>query len=258
MLICPLILPRLSSPSMYPYLFRTPWFFVYSYTAVFLIGILIGIGVTSRINHKFAIPNWFDGWLTGMAGAILAGRLGFVWLSRIYYQERPDELGLWRGGLNYHAALIGGLFLLGVWCLGRKRPFLTHLNLFTPALALISAFGWFACLLEGCAYGAETTLGPFAADLPDAFGVFAVRYQTQLIGIISSLIIFVITIWFFRQNKTSKLFALTMLALSLTQFGITFLRGDAITTFGTIRLDTLLDAIFVFISLILLKYPQQK
>ena len=242
---------------MYPYLFRTPWFFVYSYTAVFLIGILISIGLTSRINQKFVIPDWFDGWLAGMTGAILAGRLGFVWLARIYYQERPDELGLWRGGLNYHAALAGGLVILGIWCWVRKRPFLTQLNLFAPALALISTFGWFACWLEGCAYGAETTIGPFAADLPDSFGVFAVRYQTQLIGIIASLIIFAFTIWIFKQNKTSRLFALTMLTLSLTQFGITLLRGDAITTIGTIRLDTLLNSIFVFISLILLKYPQQ-
>ncbi len=241
---------------MYPYLFRTPWFFIYSYTAVFLIGILISIGVTTRINQKIVIDGWFDGWLVGMVGAILGGRLGFVWVSRAYYQERPFELGLWRGGISYHAALFGGLFALGIWCWGWKRPFFTHLNLFAPALALISTFGWFACLLEGCAYGTETTLGPFTADLPDAFGVFAVRYQTQWMGVGACLLIFAFAIWQIKQGKTNTLFGWVLLTLSLSHLGITFLRGDPVTMLGAHRIDTALDGIFVLICPILLKYEQ--
>lgn len=241
---------------MYPYLFRTPWFFIYSYTAVFLIGILISIGITTHINKKLTVSGWFDGWLVGMAGAIIGGRLGFIWLSREYYQERPSQLGLWHGGISYHAALFGGLFVLGMWCWGWKRPLFPHLNLFAPALTLLSAFGWFACWLEGCAYGAETTLGPFASDLPDAFGVFAVRYQTQWLGIATSLLIFAFAMWQIKRQKTNNLFGWVLLTLSLSHLGITFLRGDTVAMLGIFRIDTLLDSILVLISLILLKYTQ--
>ena len=37
-------------------------------------------------------------------------------------------------------------------------------------------------LSEGCAYGRETTLGWLAADLPDSFGVYAVRYRRSFWG----------------------------------------------------------------------------
>jgi len=243
---------------MYPYLFRTPWFFIYSYTAVFLIGILISIGITARINQKLTVPGWFDGWLVSMAGAIIGGRLGFVWVSWAYYQERPSELGLWRGGISYHAALVAGMVALGVWCWVKKRPFFNLLNLFAPALALINAFGWLACWLEGCAYGATTTLGPFATDLPDAFGVFAVRYQTQWLGVGTSLLIFAFAIWQINRGKTNTLFGWVLLTLSLSHLGITFLRGDAVTMLGIFRIDTLLDSIFVLFSPILLKFAGGK
>ena len=239
---------------MYPYLYRTPWFFIYSYTAVFVTGILISLSITARINRKLPVPNWVDGWLAGMTGAILGGRLGFIGVSWAYYQERPSELGLWRGGISYHAAFICGILVLWVWCGARKRPLLTHLNLFAPALALISAFGWFACWLEGCAYGAETVLGPFAADLPDAFGVFAVRYQTQWLGVGSALLIFIWALWQIKRRKTNTLFGWVLFGVSLSHLSLTFLRGDPVTMLGSFRIDTLLDGILVLISPILLKY----
>jgi len=243
---------------MYPYLYRTPWFFIYSYTAVFTLGILMGIGLTARLNRTSNLVGWLDGWVVAMGAAVLGGRLGFVLLSLDYYRERPFNLGLWQGGLNYHAALAAGLLALWGWCLWQKRPLLLYLNLFAPALALITAFGWTACWFEGCAYGAATTLGPLAADLPDNFGVFAIRHQTQWISAGWSIMIFSLALWQWQHGNRHRLFAITLLGLSLGRVGVSLLRGDPVITIGSFRLDTLFDILLTLFSLILLQYLQRK
>lgn len=243
---------------MVPYLYRTPWFFIYSFTAVLGIGTLFSLGLTARLNQQFHLSGWIDGWLAAMAGAVIGGRIGFIWASWSYYQERPSDLGLWQGGLSYDAALFTGLLFLWGYCRQQKRPLHTHLHLFAPALALIHAFGWAACWLEGCAYGTETTLGPLAADLPDTFGVFAVRYQTQVAGGLWSLLFFGIALWQIKRGRTATLFWLTLFGLSLGRMGISLLRGDAVAMIGRVRIDTLFNSLVAFISLILLQYHQRK
>ncbi|MEM7118527.1 MAG: prolipoprotein diacylglyceryl transferase family protein, partial [Chloroflexota bacterium] len=183
--------------------------------------------------------------------AVLLGRAGFIWGQRTYFSERPEEIWqLWQGGFAYHGALLGGL--LGLWLWHRRQsPRPAILTDLAPTLAILHLFGWSACLLEGCAYGQETTLGLLAADLSDDFGVTAVRYQTQALGILFSLLIFAIAWW-----KPS--FWLTLALLSLLHAGLTFLRGDPMLQLGTWRLDTLLSLAIALIALFLLKYQRQR
>ncbi|MCP5101657.1 MAG: prolipoprotein diacylglyceryl transferase [Chloroflexi bacterium] len=233
---------------MFPILFRTEWFFVYSYTAVFTLGILISMIVYRWQTKK---QGSFDPWLVMISFALISGRVGFVISQWSYFQERPSTLTqFWQGGFAYHPALIAGLGGLWLYCWWGKRPFLQTINTFAATLALMSTFGWVACLLEGCAYGAETTIGPFAADLPDTFGVYAVRYWTQLFGILSSLFIYLFAMRF-KWQLWHVLFW-----LSLSHLGIGFLRGDTVYQAANIRVDILLDAMLALACLLLIQYQR--
>ena len=144
---------------------------------------------------------------------------------------------------------------MGLW-IGRKHLPLANLAL---PLVLLHAAGWAACLLEGCAYGRPTTLGMLAADLPDDFGVMALRYQTQLLGLLASLLLLGVLFWlYWRWGKNGRFFFLTLLLTSLIHLPLTLLRGDPVTQFGSLRLDTLLDAGVVLIALTLLQYGQEQ
>ncbi len=240
---------------MLPILYRTPWFFIYSYTAVLSIGVLAGMAVTKRIARD---GGWVDGYLAAFAAALIGGRVGFILMEWGYYQERPLTFQnlwqgvLWQGGFNYHAALLAGI--VGVWIYSWWGKRLAYtLTLFAPAFALITAFGWLACWLEGCGYGAETVLKEgigalFVADLPDNFGIFMVRYQTQWLGFLYSLLIFLLAL------RLEIRFWHVLLLISLGRIGIGFLRGDPITHFGGLRLDILLDIVLALLCLILLQY----
>lgn len=244
---------------MYPILTRLGSFFVFSFTAVFTLGLMASWMMTQRQAAQKTVPDWPDAALASLLLGWLGARLGFVWLNWGYFAERPSQLlHLWQGGLTAYGGLVGGLIGLGVWCWWGKRPFLTYAALFSPALLLLSATGWAACWAEGCAYGAETTLGPFAANLPDSFGVFAVRYQTQLLGIgLNLLALFVVLSWQ-RRWGNGRLFPLTLLLANLIHFALTFLRGDMAPILAGWRLDSYLALLFAILGLLLLQYGRQK
>lgn len=240
---------------MQPILFRTPWFFVFGYTVALGFGVAVGAGVIGWLQRRPLPAGWLDSWLVLVVGGTLGGRLGFWVANWGYFQERPSELWQpWRGGFGYHAALLGAAVALWGWQQWRQRPLLPLLNTFAAGLALLSAFGWLACWLEGCAYGAETTLGWLAADLPDAFGVFAVRYRTQLLGAAYSLLAFGVIFWWQRRRGVRGAFALVLLLLSLGHGAVGLLRGDEAPMLMNVRLDLWLDGMMVLIGAILLQY----
>lgn len=234
---------------MHPILGRTAFGFIYTYTAVFAVTILISLGLTARLN-RHRIPGWMDTAVFIMFMAWLGARVGFIAANWAYYQERPSEMWqLWQGGLSYHGALLAGFAALAVWCMVRKRPFAALAALFAPALVLIHAGGWLACYWEGCAYGAETTIGPFAGNLPDTFGIFAVRYQTQLAGFLLCLLALALILWLRTRLNNWQLIGTTLLLLTLIHLSVSHFRGDIPNPQLPILLDSgliLLGILFIF------------
>lgn len=245
------------TPNVYPILARTRFFFIYSYTAVIILALLLTLFIMWRRAHSSTVTDWFNGVLFALAGAVIGGKLTFILTQTGYYAERPSELGTpWPIGLTYHGVWAGGL--VGVWLYGRFTPnsASTWLSLLAPALPLLFTFGWLACWLEGCAFGAETTFGWLSANLPDHLGVFAVRYRTQLLGIISGLLI---GLWAWRRGmgRDGRLFWSLTAQFSLAHGIITLLRGDTVLTFGKIRIDTVLDTFLFVTALLLIQYAHQ-
>jgi phosphatidylglycerol---prolipoprotein diacylglyceryl transferase len=246
---------------MHPILTRYGPFFLYSFTAVLSIGLVSGLGVTAwRARRWAANADWWDTFLAGLVAGLIGGRLGFIWLEWSYFQERPSEIfQIWRGGLTYHGALLAGLLGGWAWCRWRKRSFLRDADLLAPAMALVSAFGWLACWLDGCGYGREAPAGAFlAANLPDKLGIYAWRYQTQLLGVGLSLLVFAIVLTWSHRWLRGQAFYFVLLALSLGRVAIGFWRGDTAVLIGTLRLDILLDAVLAIVALILLQYSRRQ
>lgn len=243
---------------MIPILTRFGSSFLFSFTAILGLGILLGIALTYWLADEWR-PQWWDAWLVIMVCAWLGGRLTFIAVNWEYYGQRPSQIWqLWQAGQTYHGALLAGLAGLWGWCRWRRRPFAAYAALFVPALALVMAFGWAACWFEGCAYGAETTLNPFAADLPDEFGVYALRYRTQLLGVVLSLGVLTAVLLLRSRLPPASLFLFTLFSLSLSHLGLTILRGDSVPLLFNLRIDTLLNLFLVLISLILLQYWRSK
>jgi phosphatidylglycerol:prolipoprotein diacylglycerol transferase len=238
---------------MHPILARYGPFFLFTFTVVMGIGILAGVGLTAVLARwdRRDRSDWIDAFLIVLVAGMVGGRIAFVITNWTYYQENLGEIGLvWRGGLSYYGALLAGMLALRIWSLGQGRSFGIYAGLLAPAMALVSAFGWLACWFEGCAYGKETGFGPLAADLPDSFGVFGLRYQTQWMGLIFCIFTLLLIFIVWRRLRPITLFFLTLLFLSAGRLIVSLFRGDAIPMIGQYRLDTLVDAGLILLSMV--------
>jgi phosphatidylglycerol:prolipoprotein diacylglycerol transferase len=244
---------------MAPILARYGSIFIYSYTVVLALGLLAATALTARLARRSHIHCWFDALLFVMVTAVVAGRGGFVLAQWPYYQEHPEEiLHFAQGGLSYHAALLAGLAALWLWALFKGRSFYGDAALLAPGFALVVATGWLACWFEGCAYGQETAIGPVAADLPDEFGVFALRFQTQLIGLALALLAFFIILWLARRLSAAALFWSTLALVSLAHLLPGLMRGDPALMAGPLRVDVLLDGLLFLGALLMLQYSARR
>ena len=78
---------------MYPILARYGSLFVYSYTVVLALGTLTAMLLTARLARESATPDWFDGFLLLLLGAIAGGRLGFVAGQWDYFRHISTSFG---------------------------------------------------------------------------------------------------------------------------------------------------------------------
>jgi phosphatidylglycerol:prolipoprotein diacylglycerol transferase len=186
----------------------------------------------------------------------LAGRVAFVWLNGAYFAENPAEtwqLGL--GGLNYHGALFGGLAALWLWARLARRPFSNYAGLLAPGLALLVAFGWAACAVEGCAYGRPAVPGLLAADLPDDMGVYAVRYRTQMAGAVGALAVFALSWWVAGRARPVIVFWITLGGLAAVHAVVALGRGDPSPLVVGQRLDWMIEVAVIVMAVGFLGWP---
>jgi phosphatidylglycerol:prolipoprotein diacylglycerol transferase len=240
---------------MYPILGRYGSIFIYSFTVILALGVILAVLLTARLARAHPASAWFDALLVSFAAALVGARLGYVIGQWSYFREYPGQiLQFTQGGLSYYGALLAGLAALFLWTRAYGRSFYPYAALFSPGLALVTAFGWAACWFDSCAYGRETMIGPLSADLADEFGVFALRYQTQLIGLLFSLAAFFLILWLFRRVSAAVTFWSAVLLLSTAHLIPGLLRGDPVFSAGPLRLDVLIDAILIAVSLLMLQY----
>ncbi len=244
---------------MYPILARYGSIFIYSYTVVLALGVLAAILLIRRSPGSKHAEQWFDALLVVIVAAVVGGRMGFVLWRWDYFQEHLTETWqIWQGGLSYFGALFAAILTLALWTTSSSRSFSRYAALFAPALLLVTLFGWFACWLEGCAYGQETFIGWLAVDLPDEYGVSAVRYQTQIVGFVLTAVCFIFFLRYQRNQSPLTIFLLALASVSLVHLLVTFLRADPTFFVGGLRVDAIINALLVTISLLLLQYQRVK
>ncbi len=124
--------------------------------------------------------------LTVLVGGVLGGRAAHVLANWGYFQAALGEaLRVNGGGLGWWGAVAGGIAGAALAARLLHTSLARILDALTPALPLLALAGSLGCYAATCAYGAEipTLAGVsplIAAELPDIYGLFAPRYQTQL------------------------------------------------------------------------------
>jgi phosphatidylglycerol:prolipoprotein diacylglycerol transferase len=242
---------------MKPVLFRLGPINVQSYTALLAFSIVLGLWILYLRARRRIVKweLWLDGALVALIVGVLGARLGYVIANWAYYQDHVGQIAkFWLGGLEWRGALIAATLGTLVYCRLRKLDFWSLVDELALIAPLIGIFGWLGCLLTGCAYGKVVNKPHFLeADLPDLFGVWALRYNVQLLAAGWSLLVACFLWWLQRKKPPAgSLFgALLMIYGSGMAFTDT-LRGDGTPLLRGIRLGEAVDWIVAFVGLAVL------
>jgi len=241
---------------MHPTLFTIGNLNIPTYTVLLDLGLILGL-ILAYFEGKRALGSGETGLDLGLwavIGGIVGGRIGYVLANwRAFSENWLDVIRIWQGGLSFHGAFLGGLLAMVLFARpwrreGRPHSFWQLADVVTPGLALGIAFGWAACLMGGCAYGALGE-GPGYAVLPDLFGVQASRFATQAAGLAFALVLFVV-FWLLRKRWPfpGTAFLMYVLVYFAGQFFLEFTRGDEALYLGPWRLQQALDLVLALAS----------
>jgi phosphatidylglycerol:prolipoprotein diacylglycerol transferase len=248
---------------MYPTLLTIGNLTIPAYTVVLDLGLILGL-VLAYLEGRRRLGGGevaLDAGLWAIIGGILGGRVGYVVANwDLFSTDLVEALQIWKGGLSFHGAFLGGVLVLGVvaW-FRRKSPeagsFWILADVVAPSLALGTAFGWLACLLGSCsgsvcgscAYGAPAE-GFGSLTLPDLYGVEVQRYAVQLFGMGWSLVLLV-GLWLMRRRWPFGGAGFLMFGLLYFggQFFLEFWRGDETLYLDSWRLAQIIDGALVLL-----------
>jgi len=150
------------------------------------------------------------------------------------YTQHP-ELILSAGGLTIYGAVLGAA--LGIWIYSRFSNFKFgyFADVVAPSIILAQAIGRVGCTLNGCCYGAPTSL-PWGVVYthPESYAPLGVAiHPTQPYEIIYNLLVFVVLLKLRGRFKPDgSLFLIYLSLYSLWRVGIDLLREGTPFLFG--------------------------
>lgn len=244
---------------MRPLFFEIGGLTISAYTALVDLGIIFGLLVTSLLARWRKADLWgmVDAALVVLVCGVIGSRLAYVALQWPYFSSHLREsFYLWRGGLAFQGAFLGGVVGLLGYSFWYRWSFWQLADLLVPGLALGQAIGWVGCLLSGCAYGLPAR-GTWAYELPDLYGITVFRFPTQAVMSGVSLLIFMLLIlllWRTPRPFPGLIALLYLLLYSLGGFVLEFTRGDETLYLGPLRWSQIVEAGEFLGALILLRY----
>jgi phosphatidylglycerol:prolipoprotein diacylglycerol transferase len=226
-----------------------------TYTALVDAGLLLSLAIlVRRARSRLARPSrWLTAALATLIAGIAGGRAGYVLAHLPYYRQNADEIAeFWRGGLSWHGALVAAAVALALICRIKGLRFWRLADELALVAPLVGSAGWLGCLAVGCAYG-QPGRGPawLLGDLPDLYGVWALRPNVQLASAVWSLLLLPLPALIGRSRPPG-----TSVGLFLALYGaglavLSSLRGDAGPTWAGWRLDVWLNGLIAAAGLVI-------
>jgi phosphatidylglycerol---prolipoprotein diacylglyceryl transferase len=239
---------------MHPIICKIGPMTIFSYGLMLAIAFIVCSALACRqakkelLNPDMIFNLLFVTFICGIIGA----RLFYVSQNIGYYLKEPVQIiMLQNGGLSWVGGLILGCVSGIAFIKIKHLSVYKTLDLIAPYAALGQAIGRVGCLLNGCCYGRESSLGIY---FPVHQGTLI---PTQLYSSLLLVIIFIVLrLLQERPHKTGEIFFTYLLLYCAKRFFIDFFRADNPAIFFGLTIFQLLSIIIFFaaaVKLILIR-----
>lgn len=211
-----------------------------SYGTVIFTGLVIGTLVAMFTSKKYNIAK-----LDVCLSTILAG-IGLIIGAKLLYMITiiPEVITNYSfvkthvfetliyafSGYVFYGGLIGALLGYFIYCRWFKIDFRLLVNVISPVIPLVHAFGRIGCFLGGCCYGMEYH-GRFAIHFPENEYVPELndvpRFPVQLLESgINFLLFLILMVYGRKRRKPGIVLGIYLICYAIIRFVLEFFRGD--------------------------------
>ncbi len=155
------------------------------YVLAFALIVFLGYRLTKYRQLKISLEDWIVIVTIGIAGALLGGRLGYIFFYEpsYYLAHLSEVIAIWQGGMSAHGGVIGAA--LGLWLSARwyNLDMWAVADVLVMPTALGLALGRLGNFINQELYGVVTT-APWGMTFS---GVEGKRHPTQLYEMITDI-----------------------------------------------------------------------
>lgn len=237
---------------MLPVLFRLGSLTFNTYTVLIDLGLVVALVWLYRAAPEDKRQTWLDAGIAATVGGFIGARLVYTIVNGDYYLTHIAEMfEVWRGGLAWPGAALGGGLGAALYCSRKREPLGPIIDALALPIGLMGLLSWGGCLAASCAYGVEVKPGELPTWLvinaPDLYGLVVPRWPTQVAGILWGVFTLA-AVWGVRRQRwpagARGLYALSLTALGA--FGLSFTRGDPMPFVSGLRLDIVASGATLF------------
>jgi len=221
------------------------------YTAIVALGAAAGLlaaylFLRTRSLRASAANVFLDAALVTFVAGWIGARAYHVVTHWDYYAARPEEIAqVGLGGLGIRGAFVLGLVSLVIYAAVRKISFWYFADAAALGLAIGQAIGWVGAFLQGANYGVVSD-SQIAMDLPDLYGLVQPRFPVQSAETVFFALLFIGLLYAAMHHpRPGALFVAYLGLAAAANFALGFQRGDETAFVGLLRIDQIVDAVFV-------------
>jgi len=248
---------------MFPILFQSGSFIVYSYVFMIALSFTVAILVITKsaAQNKLPVNRLVDYFVFNFLIMLLGARLLFVVTHLEFYSKFPERIiRIWEGGFATWGGLLFAMAFSIFYFKKHKLPPLKVLDVASPAFSISQAIAKIGCFGAGCCYGIPFR-GPFSFSFSFSFSFNSRVVPEGLRGIplfpmqlVESLFSFILFVFLWRYLRTKKfdgeVFSIYVLIYSIGRVFLDLLRGDRAPIFGSENFITLNQALFSFTAVV--------
>ncbi len=208
----------------------------------FLVGLGASLGLWRVIQRvpRWQASRWMNSALITLLGCLIGARTAYVAFHTSYYASHLLEaFEIWKGGLAWPGAVVGGLLALLVVALIWKIPVALLADRLIPLASPLAIAVWLGCWQSGVAYGFRLPPGVWlGVPSRDETGAVSMRFPVQPLAAMTLVIFF----WWlelrnFPRDHPGRLASLAGLGLAINLMVFSLLRADPGQLWGGLRPD---------------------
>lgn len=164
---------------------------VRAYGLMVVVGFALGIWRAVRVSaSRYRIPpdRVYDIAIVALVSGVIGARALFILLNP-RTESWADFYAVWRGGLSFHGGLVAAMAAGWVYARVSRIRFWDCADLVSPSVALGYAMARIGCFLNGCCYGAPTSL-PWGVRFGEIEQLTPPSHPTQIYASFANLLIF--------------------------------------------------------------------